>query len=48
MRLPFFVSLVIFSALWGVLLALRMRVERGQARLVELAIEIEDAEGKSS
>ena len=48
MRLPFFVALVIFSALWGVLLALRMRVERGQARLVELAIEIEDAEGKSS
>ena len=48
MRLPFFLSLAIFSALWGVLLTLRMRVERAQARLVELAIAVEDAEGKSS
>ena len=48
MRLPFFLSLAIFSALWGVLLALRMRVERAQSRLVELAIAIEDAEEKSS
>jgi uncharacterized SAM-binding protein YcdF (DUF218 family) len=48
MRLPFFLSLAIFSALWGVLLTVRMRVERAQARLVELAIAVEDAEGKSS
>jgi uncharacterized SAM-binding protein YcdF (DUF218 family) len=47
MRLPFFFSLAIFSALWGVLLALRMRVERSQARLVELELAVEDAEGKS-
>jgi heme exporter protein C len=47
MRLPFFFSLAIFSALWGVLLALRMRAEHSQTRLVELAIVIEDAEGKS-
>ena len=48
MRLPFFFSLAIFSALWGVLLALRMRAEYSQARLVELAIAIEDAEGNSA
>ena len=48
MRLPFFFSLAIFSALWGVLLALRMRAEHSQARLVELAIAIEDAEGNSA
>jgi hypothetical protein len=48
MRLPFFFSLAIFSALWGVLLALRMRVERAQAHLVEVAIAVEDAEGSSS
>jgi len=48
MRLPFFFSLAIFSALWGVLLALRMRVERAQARLVDLALAVEDAEGRSS
>jgi heme exporter protein C len=48
MRLPFFFSLTIFSALWGVLLALRMRVERAQARLVDLAIAVEDAEESSS
>ena len=47
MRWPFFLSLAIFSALWGVLLVLRMRVERTQARLVELAITVEDAEGRS-
>jgi heme exporter protein C len=47
MRLPFFLSLAIFSALWGVLLALRMRVERSHARLVELAIAVEDAEENS-
>ena len=47
MRWPFFLSLAIFSALWGVLLVLRMRVERTQARLVELAITLEDAEGRS-
>ena len=48
MRMPFFFSLAIFSALWGVLLALRMGVERAQTRLVELSITVEDAEGKSS
>jgi heme exporter protein C len=48
MRLPFFMSLAIFSGLWGVLLVLRMRVEGAQARLLELAIAVEDAEAKSS
>jgi heme exporter protein C len=47
MRLPFFLSLAIFSGLWGVLLTLRMRVERAQSRLLELTIAIEDAEEKS-
>jgi hypothetical protein len=47
MRLPFFLSLAIFSALWGVLLTLRMRVERAQSRLLELTIVVEDAEEKS-
>ena len=47
MRLPFFLSLAIFSALWGVLLTVRMRVERAQSRLVELTIAVEDAEGRS-
>jgi len=47
MRTPFFFSLAIFSALWGVLLALRMRVEGAQAQLVELALTVEDAEEKS-
>ena len=47
MRLPFFTSLLIFSALWGVLLALRMRVERAHSRLAELAIAVEDAEEES-
>jgi heme exporter protein C len=47
MRLPFFLSLAIFSGLWGVLLTLRMRVERAQSRLLELTIVIEDAQEKS-
>ncbi len=47
MRVPFFLSLAIFSGLWGVLLTLRMRVERAQSRLLELTIAIEDAEEKS-
>jgi heme exporter protein C len=47
MRLPFFLSLAIFSGLWGVLLTLRVRVERAQSRLLELTIAIEDAEEKS-
>jgi heme exporter protein C len=47
MRLPFFLSLAIFSGLWGVLLTLRMRVERAQSRLLELTIAVEDAEEKS-
>jgi heme exporter protein C len=46
MRLPFFLSLAIFSGLWGVLLTLRMRVERAQSRLLELTIAVEDAEEK--
>ena len=48
MRLPFFLSLAIFSGLWGVLLTLRVRVERAQSRLLELTIVIEDAEEKST
>jgi heme exporter protein C len=48
MRLPFFLSLALFSALWGVLLVLRMRVERAHARLMDLAIAVEDREAKSS
>ena len=48
MRLPFFLSLALFSALWGVLLVLRMRVERVHARLMDLAIAVEDMEAKSS
>jgi heme exporter protein C len=48
MRMPFFFSLAIFSALWVVLLALRMGVERAQTRLLELAIAVEDAEGKTT
>jgi len=47
MRLPFFLSLAIFSGLWGVLLTLRMRVERAQSRLLELTIAVEGAEEKS-
>ena len=47
MRLPFFLSLAIFSGLWGVLLPLRVRVERAQSRLLELTIVVEDAEEKS-
>jgi heme exporter protein C len=46
MRLPFFLSLIIFTALWGVLLAMRLRVERAQARLAQLALAVEDAEAK--
>ena len=48
MLMPFFFSLAIFSGLWGVLLALRMRVEGAHSRLLELAIAVEDAEGRSS
>lgn len=46
MRMPFFLSLIIFTALWGVLLAMRLRVESAQARLSQLALAIEDAEAK--
>jgi heme exporter protein C len=48
MRLPFFLSLALFTALWGVLLVMRMRVERAHARLMDLAIDVEDMEAKSS
>jgi heme exporter protein C len=48
MHLPFFLSLALFTALWGVLLVLRMRVERAHARLMDLAIAVEDMEAKSS
>jgi heme exporter protein C len=48
MRTPFFLALALFSALWCVLLVLRLRVERTQAQISELAIAVEDMEAKSS
>ena len=43
---PFFLSLTIFTALWGVLLALRLRVEHTRALLSQLLLAVEDAEAK--
>jgi len=48
MRLPFFLSLALFSALWCVLLVVRLRVESARARILELSIAVEDVEAMSS
>jgi heme exporter protein C len=44
MRGPFWLSTLLFIVLWGVLFALRMRLERARAALGELELAIEDAE----
>ncbi len=44
MKFPFFMALALFTAVWGVLLALRLMVEGAQAATAELAARIEEAE----
>jgi hypothetical protein len=44
MKLPFFMSLALFTAVWGVLLSLRLMVEGAQAATADLEAQIEEAE----
>jgi heme exporter protein C len=44
MRPPFYLSALFFIVLWGIMLAMRLRLERVRAELGELRREIEDAE----
>ncbi len=46
MRGAFWLSLLAFTALWAVLLTARLAVESAQARLVDLEIELDQAEEK--
>jgi heme exporter protein C len=43
MRPPFYLSVLVFTLLWGVLLAFRLRLEVVRTALVDLEIEVEDA-----
>ncbi len=44
MKLPFFMSLALFTAVWGVLLSLRLMVEGAESATADLEARIEEAE----